>query len=449
MRLRPSAPSLAVLSCTALLGVLGLPIRVSATLPAHLITGYWENFNNGATVLKLRDVPAAYNIVAVAFAAATATPGQVTFSLEASTLGYSGNAEFISDIAQLHSQGRKVILSIGGANGTIAVDDSTAASAFSSSVVSLMNQYGFDGVDIDLEHGITPTALAQGLRAIATARPGVIITMAPPPTDMETTSSMYMELALSILDILTVANTQFYNSGTKRGCDGNVYTEGTEDFITSFVCLEIENGLPASQVGIGTPASPSAAGGGYLDPSLIVAALDCLETGTSCGSFHPPTTYPGLRGVMAWNANWDAANGDNWINTLSAAFTSGKPCAPGTTILCIDNNPGDERFSVEVHFATSQGGGQSGSGHAIPLGSLGVDHGGLMWFFSASNPEMLIKVINGCAVNNFFWIFYSAGTNVGFTVTVTDTSTGISKAFTNKDLTAAPPVQDTSAFACS
>ena len=61
---------------------------------------------------------------------------------------------------------------------------------------------------------------------------------------------------------------------------------------------------------------------------------------------------------------------------------------------------------------------------------------------------MLIKVINGCAVNERFWVFYSAGTNVGFKVTVTDTQTGHSVKYQNTDLTAAPPEQDTSALAC-
>ncbi|HEV7517025.1 MAG TPA: hypothetical protein VGR07_12060 [Thermoanaerobaculia bacterium] len=110
--------------------------------------------------------------------------------------------------------------------------------------------------------------------------------------------------------------------------------------------------------------------------------------------------------------------------------------------------PGDRRFKVQVAYRTTQGGGRSGAGTAIPLTSLGVDRGGLFWFFSPDNPEMLVKVINSCSLNGKFWVFYSAGTNVGLTTTVTDTLTGQAKTYANPDLTPAAPVQDTSALPC-
>ncbi|MFI1964116.1 carbohydrate binding domain-containing protein, partial [Streptomyces pathocidini] len=34
-------------------------------VPAHAVTGYWQNFDNGATVQKLRDVQSQYDIIAV------------------------------------------------------------------------------------------------------------------------------------------------------------------------------------------------------------------------------------------------------------------------------------------------------------------------------------------------------------------------------------------------
>ena len=82
------------------------------------------------------------------------------------------------------------------------------------------------------------------------------------------------------------------------------------------------------------------------------------------------------------------------------------------------------------------------------LESLGLDTGGLFWFFSSDNPAMLIKVLDGCSINGYYWIFYSAGTNVGLVTTVRDTHTGQVWQRTNADGTAAPPEQDITAFAC-
>jgi hypothetical protein len=123
-------------------------------------------------------------------------------------------------------------------------------------------------------------------------------------------------------------------------------------------------------------------------------------------------------------------------------------CTPSDTVMCVDDKPGDKRFKVTAAFHSSQGGGTSGNGQEIPLATLGVNHGGLFWFFSPDNPEMLFKMVNACGLNNHFWVFLSAGTNVAFTVTVHDTILGDSVSYSNPDLVAALPVQDTSALHC-
>ena len=293
----------------------------SSGLPAHVLMGYWQDFTNGATPLTLANVPASYNLVAVAFGAATTTPGQVSFSLDptlAADLGGYTQAQFTSDIATLHARGQKVILSVGGADGAISVADAASASAFASSVYSIIKQYGFDGVDIDLENGVNPTYMASALEQLESdVGSSLIITLAPQTVDTQSTGDDYFQLALDIQPILTMINTQYYNSGTMNGCDGNVYAEGTENFMTALACTELEGGLSPSQVGLGLPASSSAAGSGYVAPSVVNAALDCLATGANCGSFVPPKTWPGIRGVMTWSINWDAANGDNFANTVA------------------------------------------------------------------------------------------------------------------------------------
>ena len=283
--------------------------------------GYWQDFANGATPLTLAAVPASYNLVAVAFGTATSTPGQVAFSLDptlAADLGGYTQQQFIADIATLHSRGQKVILSVGGANGTISVDDAASAASFASSVYSLIKEYGFDGVDIDLENGVNPAYMSSALEQLASdAGASLIITLAPQTVDTQSAGGDYFQLALDIKSILTMISTQYYNSGTMNGCDGNVYAEGTENFMTALACTELEGGLAPSQVGLGLPASSSAAGSGYVSPSLVNDALDCLAAKAGCGSFVPPAAYPGIRGVMTWSINWDASNGYNFADTVA------------------------------------------------------------------------------------------------------------------------------------
>ncbi|MFD8789873.1 chitinase [Streptomyces vinaceus] len=287
------------------------------SVPRHALTGYWQNFNNGATVQKISDVSSQYDIIAVSFADATATPGAITFNLDSAGLGGYTVAQFKADIAAKKAAGKSVILSVGGEKGTISVNDSASANNLANSAYALMQEYGFSGIDIDLENGLNPTYMTQALRSLsAKAGSSLVITMAPQTIDMQSTAGGYFKTALNIKDILTVVNMQYYNSGSMLGCDGKVYSQGSVDFLTALACIQLEGGLDPSQVGIGVPASPSGAGSGYVSPTIVNNALDCLTRGTNCGSFKPARTYPGLRGAMTWSTNWDAKAGGAWSNSV-------------------------------------------------------------------------------------------------------------------------------------
>ncbi|TWG05350.1 chitinase [Streptomyces brevispora] len=292
----------------------GIP---STSVPKHAVTGYWQNFNNGATVQKISDVPANYDIIAVSFADATATPGAVTFNLDTAGLGGYTVAQFKADIKAKQAAGKNVIISVGGEKGSVSVNSDASATNFANSLYSLIQEYGFNGVDIDLENGLNSTYMTKALRSLSQkAGSGLVITMAPQTIDMQSTAGEYFKTALGIKDILTVVNMQYYNSGAMLGCDGKVYSQGSVDFLTALACIQLEGGLAPSQVGLGVPASPSGAGGGYVSPSVVNAALDCLAAGTNCGTFKPSKTYPGVRGAMTWSTNWDAKSGNAWSNAV-------------------------------------------------------------------------------------------------------------------------------------
>ncbi len=127
-----------------------------------------------------------------------------------------------------------------------------------------------------------------------------------------------------------------------------------------------------------------------------------------------------------------------------AGSTRAGDCVSDATTLCL---PGDDRFAVSVEFETVQAGGRMGDAQAVPLDVLGVEKGGVLYFFDPGNPEFLVKIIDGCGVNNHHWVFYAATTNIGFELTVTDTATDTTKIYANPDLNPAFTITDTQAFA--
>jgi hypothetical protein len=70
---------------------------------------------------------------------------------------------------------------------------------------------------------------------------------------------------------------------------------------------------------------------------------------------------------------------------------------------------------------------------------------GYFWFFSSSNVELVVKVLDGRAVNGHFWVFYGALSDVEYTITVADTQTGRYRTYTNANGNLAS-VADTTAF---
>jgi hypothetical protein len=222
------------------------------------------------------------------------------------------------------------------------------------------------------------------------------------------------------------------------------YSTSTADYLTATLCndtggppindlTKFIHSVPVTgEVFGGSSGSPMILAGGFVVGQLLGI---CPGVSEPCLS---STRFEQLDGAFAATYPSIAA----WL-----APTAPARCVPSGTRLCIDDTPGDQRFQVDVSFQTA--GGSPAPGNAVPLSSLGVSSGGLFWFFNPGNPEMLVKVLNGCGLGGHYWVFYAAGTNVGLTTTVTDTVTGAHKTYGNPIGTAAPPVQDTSALPCS
>jgi len=131
---------------------------------------------------------------------------------------------------------------------------------------------------------------------------------------------------------------------------------------------------------------------------------------------------------------WFTEINANKIGRVTTGVAPG--CVAAVNTLCLNNG----RFKVTVAWRVpSQG--TSGAGNAVAL----TGDTGYFWFFSANNVELIVKVVDGRALNNRFWVFFGALSNVEYTITVTDTLTGSVKTYSNSsgDLTSA---SDTDAF---
>ncbi|MFY9825578.1 MAG: hypothetical protein WAM82_29665 [Thermoanaerobaculia bacterium] len=100
---------------------------------------------------------------------------------------------------------------------------------------------------------------------------------------------------------------------------------------------------------------------------------------------------------------------------------NGTACQPGSTTLCLNGG----RFKVEATWKDFTG--RTGVGQTLPL----TGDTGAFWFFNSSNLEVVLKVLDGRAVNGNFWVYYGALSNVEYTLTVTDTATGAVKTYHN------------------
>ena len=105
----------------------------------------------------------------------------------------------------------------------------------------------------------------------------------------------------------------------------------------------------------------------------------------------------------------------------------------------------DGRFRVEVTWRDHNDG--TGAGRPVPGASESTT---LFSFFGRDNWELMVKVLDGCALNDHFWVFTAASTDVEYTLKVTDTSTGEMRTYTNQLGDRAPAITDVEAFAsCS
>ncbi|HEX7339063.1 MAG TPA: glycosyl hydrolase family 18 protein [Rhodanobacteraceae bacterium] len=322
------------------------PAPAPAPTPAgkHLMIGYWHDFDNGSGIFRIADVPNTWDVIIVAFAS-DAGNGNVSFTLDPAL----DKQQFIADIAAKEAAGKKVLLSFGGQNGTVTLNNATEVANFVSSTAAILNEYGFDGIDLDLESGAGVTSGAPIQTNIVTAVkdlkqqfPNLFLTMAPEFPYVQGGYvayagiwGAYLPIINGLRDDLNVLQVQLYNNGgLNTPYETSAIPAATEDMLVGSVKMLVEGfplsygnagtfaPLPASKVALGLPSGPHAASSGYATPAVVNATLDCITTDTHCATIHLTTPQPTFRGVMSWSINWDKYSGQAFSSSVGAKVHS-------------------------------------------------------------------------------------------------------------------------------
>jgi hypothetical protein len=158
------------------------------------------------------------------------------------------------------------------------------------------------------------------------------------------------------------------------------------------------------------------------------------------------TAQPGLVAV------WPMGGPDDVINGHDGSFSGDLPPVLPPAVESTCGSSSSSAFCLGGKFAVSANWrvGDNGSSDAGPATTVPSTNSGsgVFWFFGATDWEILVKVLNGCAINNKWWVFSAATTNLYYEIEVTDVQSGQTKLYFNYPGPPAPALTDTAAFDC-
>lgn len=338
-------------------------LTIQAQLPSKVLVGYWHNWES----LRLKDLDDRYNVLCLSFLEADKDYPAVPDNNVVGDLEFTpyNNNQLKADIPVVQAQGKKVIISIGGANGSFKLNNTTDKNTFVTKVKSFIQTYGVDGIDIDLERQIYICA-PGGVSTVKIASPTdphivnlidaikelmtwyqttyskkLILTMAPETIYVQGALSSwainnacgghYLAIIEQLRDEIDLMMIQLYNSGGVLDLNNVERFQGTQEFVTANTESLIRgftgksgigtfSGLPANKVVVALPACN---GSGHINASNLKAAMKYLiGEGPKVGAYTLKESggYPTLKGMMTWSANNDKDCGYEFAQVFEDVF---------------------------------------------------------------------------------------------------------------------------------
>lgn len=288
-----------------------------------LMVGYLEAWKT----MSIADaVDAGYTCVPLAFGSVTGA--EVSFNYP----NFDGGEDGLkADIEAAHKKGAVVLLSFGGGLNQTFNPNGAAAGSVAQQMYLFARQYGFDGIDFDLEAvpaDVTESYLFDVLSVLRKQPGNLIITAAPQLSQAQQNvdpvflvnngnETIYNKsIEAGLFDYLFV---QAYNNPYPQLNGAN---EGSISFIgDAFDCLQTRVDpnygvkIPENtMIVIGEPATKEAA---------EVAAANIFTNDQSQEAYNKVAKQyenikgkPQFGGAMTWGANWDADNNFMWAKTI-------------------------------------------------------------------------------------------------------------------------------------
>ncbi|MFC8799951.1 carbohydrate-binding protein [Promicromonospora sp. NPDC057138] len=299
-----------------------------------VLQGYWENWDGASNgvhpglgwipITDSRITQHGYNVATLAFPVIR-SDGTVLWE---DGMDAGVQVPTPEEMCAAKESGLTILMSIGGATAGIDLSSQAVADRFVETIVPILREYNFDGIDIDIETGLTGsgsiTQLSPSQANLIRIIDGVLagmpagfgLTMAPETAYVTGGSVTYGSIWGSYLPVIKKyadngrlwwLNMQYYN-GSMYDCSGNSYAAGTvEGFRAQTDCLNAGLNIQGTTIRVpydqqvpGLPAQQGA-GGGYMAPSLVSQAY---------GAYNGA-----LKGLMTWSINWDGSRdwtfGDN------------------------------------------------------------------------------------------------------------------------------------------
>lgn len=315
----------------------GATCPVKSKPSGKVLHGYWENWDGASNgvhpplgwipITDSRIRSHGYNVINAAFPVIR-SDGTVLWEDD---MDATVKVPTPAEMCQAKAAGLTILLSIGGATAGIDLSSATVANRFVATVVPILKRFNFDGIDIDIETGLTgsgnisqlSTSQANLIRIIdgvlAQMPSNFGLTMAPETAYVTGGSVTYGSIWGAYLPIvkkyadngrLWWLNMQYYN-GSMYGCSGDSYSAGTvQGFTAQTDCLNRGLVIQGTTIRVpydkqvpGLPAQPGA-GGGYMSTSLVAQAWNHYNNG--------------LKGLMTWSINWDGSKGWTFGDNVKA-----------------------------------------------------------------------------------------------------------------------------------